>query len=123
MSNSTAREGAIALLEAFEFEPTSLVSYRSNGKLLVLGDASQLQKCADLPSSIEFEAITVAPGKVQVQGYLGAYLVEVSDNPQKHQGDAILDLGSHLYWCAKCCHRVTSTLCLRVGTAPNSLPS
>ncbi len=95
MSNRDARQQAISLFEAFEFEPTSLVSYQSAGKLLALGDKSQLLKCADLPASVEYEPIVVARGRADIQGYLGAYVIEVSDengNQQVHRGDAILDL-------------------------------
>ncbi len=95
MSNHEARQQAIALFEAFEFEPTSLISYQSAGKLLALGDESQLQKCADLPASVDVETIVVVRGEVSVSGHLGAYQVEVSDaqgNQQNYRGDAILDL-------------------------------
>jgi ferredoxin len=95
MSNQEARQQAIALFEAFEFEPTSLVSYQSAGKLLALGDATQLQKCVDLPASVDVETIAVVRGEVQINGHLGAYLVKAGDaqgNPQEHRGDAILDL-------------------------------
>ena len=95
MSNHEARQQAIALFEAFEFEPTSLISYQSAGKLLALGDESQLQKCVDLPASVDVETIVVVRGEVSINGYLGAYVVKVSDahgNPQNYRGDAILDL-------------------------------
>jgi len=95
MSNGAAREQAIALFEAFKFEPTSLLTYRSGGKLLALGDAAQLQRCAELPASIECETLPVVRAQVQIQGHLGAYQVEVSDaqgNARKYQADAVLDL-------------------------------
>ena len=95
MSNHEARQQAIALFEAFEFEPTSLISYQSAGKLLALGDEAQLQKCADLPASVDVQTIVVQRGEVRVNGHLGAYVVEVSDaqgNQQNYRGDAILDL-------------------------------
>jgi len=95
MSNHAARQQAIALFEAFEFEPTSLVSYQSAGKLLALGDEAQLQKCVDLPASVDLETIVVVRGEVSIDGHLGAYEVKVSDaqgNQQNHRGDAILDL-------------------------------
>jgi ferredoxin len=94
MTNSDARQQALALFAAFKFEPTSLVSYQSAGKLLALGDESQLQKFT-APASVEVESVTVKPGAVQIQGHLGAYVVEVSDkqgNQQTHRGDAIVDL-------------------------------
>ena len=94
MTNSDARQQALALFAAFKFEPTSLVSYQSAGKLLALGDESQLQQFT-APTTVEVESIAVKPGAVQIQGHLGAYVVEVSDqqgNQQTHRGDAILDL-------------------------------
>ena len=36
MSNVDARQQALAVRDAFEFEPTSLVSYQSTGKVLSL---------------------------------------------------------------------------------------
>ncbi|HUV21935.1 MAG TPA: 4Fe-4S binding protein [Gammaproteobacteria bacterium] len=97
MSNSEARQQAIAVFEAFEFEPTSLISYRSAGKLLALGDKSQLQQCVALPTTVDVDTIVVVRGEVSISGHLGAYLVEVSDgqgNPQNYRGDAILDLSA-----------------------------
>jgi len=96
MSNSEAREQAMALHDAFEFEPTSLISYQSAGKLLALGDAAALEKCADLPSSVDVTSIMVGDGRARISGYLGAYVVEIiGPGEQRHQyeGDAILDLG------------------------------
>jgi ferredoxin len=95
MSNHDARQQALAVFAAFEFEPTSLVSYQSAGKLLALGDKAQLQQCAALPTTVDVDRIVVARGEVSISGHLGAYLVEVSDaqgNQQNYRGDAILDL-------------------------------
>ena len=95
MSNGDARQQALALFESYEIEPTSLVSYQSGGKLLALGDVSQLSKCSELPGSIEVEAVAVTRGGVRIEGHLGAYRVEVDDaqgNQRQYQGDAILDL-------------------------------
>ncbi|MCP4471301.1 MAG: 4Fe-4S dicluster domain-containing protein [Gammaproteobacteria bacterium] len=96
MSNVEAREQAVALYDAFEFEPTSLLSYRSAGKLLALGDEAALRKCADLPASIDLTPIAVADGRASISGYLGAFVVEIAgpgDEQHRYQGDAILDLG------------------------------
>jgi len=95
MGNRDARQQAITLFEAFNFEPTSLVSYQSAGKLLALGDESQLQQCSVLPASVDVQTIVVRRDGVRVSGHLGAYRVEVSDargNQQNYSGDAILDL-------------------------------
>jgi len=96
MSNAEAREQAVALYDTFEFEPTSLLSYQSAGKLLALGDEAALQKCTDLPPSIDLTPIVVADARARISGYLGAYVVEISgpgDELHRYQGDAILDLG------------------------------
>jgi ferredoxin len=95
MSNKDARKQALALLDSFEFEPTSLVAYQSAGKVLALGDAEALQKCGDLPATVDLEPISSVDCTLQVDGYLGTYSVEVTDqhgNSSSHKGDAILDL-------------------------------
>ncbi len=95
MSNKDARKQALASLDGFEFEPTSLVTYQSAGKVLALGDAGALQKCGDLPVAVGLEQISSVDCTLRVNGYLGAYSVEVTDqhgNLNSHKGDAILDL-------------------------------
>ena len=91
MSNVTAREQALALFDAYEVEPTSLVSYRSAGKLLVLGEAEQLAQFAALPDAVEFETLAVTRDAVEIKGHLGAYVVR-AEGAQAQQADAILDL-------------------------------
>ena len=95
MSNVEAREQAVALYDNFEFEPTSLLSYQSAGKLLALGGEAALKNCSDLPSSIDLTPIVVVDGRARISGYLGAYVVEITGPGEQHryQGDAILDLG------------------------------
>ena len=96
MGNLEAREQALALYDGFEFEPTSLLAYRSAGKLLALGDEAALRKCAELPSTIDLTPVTVTDGRARISGHHGAYIVEISapgDQSQRYQGDAILDLG------------------------------
>jgi ferredoxin len=95
MSNHDAQKQALALLDHFEFEPTSLIAYQSTGKVLALGDTEALLRCGDLPAAVDFEQISSANSTLQISGYLGAYTVEVTDqhgNSSKHKGDAILDL-------------------------------
>jgi len=95
MNNKDAQQQALAGLDNFEFEPTSLVAYQSAGKVLALGDAEGLQKCGDLPATVDLEQISSVDCTLQVDGYLGAYVVKVTDqhgNSSSHKGDAILDL-------------------------------
>ena len=79
MSNHDAQRQALALLDNFKFEPTSLVAYQSAGKVLALGEAEALQKCSDLPAALDLEQISSADCTLQISGYLGAYVVEVTD--------------------------------------------
>jgi len=95
MSNKDARKQALASLQSFEFEPTSLVAYQSAGKVLALGDTGALQMCGDLPAAVDLEQVSSVNCTLQVDGYLGAYSVEVTDqhgNSSILKGDAILDL-------------------------------
>lgn len=95
MSNVDARQQALAVRDAFEFEPTSLVSYQSTGKVIVLGDDDALAKCSELPAALDINPVAISAGRIQIEGYLGAYMVKVTDqqgNEMSHQGDAILDL-------------------------------
>ncbi|MFZ9038101.1 MAG: 4Fe-4S binding protein [Gammaproteobacteria bacterium] len=95
MSNSEARQRALEVLTAFELEPTSLVTYRSTGKIIALGDDGLLDKCSDLPSSLDITRVSSGSGEIQVDGYLGAYTVSVTDprgNVAVNRADAVLDL-------------------------------
>lgn len=95
MSNRQAQQKALALRDSFEFEPTSLVPYQSAGKVIVVGDDDALKRCADLPASLDLNPISSTNNNLQIDGYLGAYVVEVTDqhdNLSAHKGDSILDL-------------------------------
>ena len=95
MSNKQAQQQALALRDNFEFEPTSLVTYQSAGKVIVVGDDDALQRCADLPANLDLDPISSTGNNLQIDGYLGAYVVEVTDqhgNLSTHKGDSILDL-------------------------------
>lgn len=95
MSNRQAQQQAMALRDSFEFEPTSLVTYQSAGKVLAVGDDDGLKLCAELPASLDLVPISSTGKNLQIDGYLGAYVVEVIDqhgNSSSHKGDAIVDL-------------------------------
>ena len=95
MSKSEAREAALAALADIAVEPTSLVSYQSRGKLLVLGGTDALATCDDLPDSIDLSRIDCSGQQVEIAGYLGAFNVNLKDangHTTLHSGDAILDL-------------------------------
>ncbi len=95
MSNVAARAAALAARDAFHLEPTSLVTYRSAGRVLALGDAAALACCDDLPATIPLARIALDGGGARIEGYLGNYVVQVTDqagDATVHRGDAILDL-------------------------------
>jgi len=94
MGNSDARKSALDARDCFELEPTSLFSYRSTGKVIVLGDENTLPHCDGLPSSIDVSRVATA-GPVSIEGYLGAFEVSLTDgqgNTSRHRGDAVVDL-------------------------------
>ena len=95
MSNNQARDQALAARDAVRLEPTGLVTYRSAGKLLVLGDETALTRCADLPDSIDVTPLASSGQAVEIDGFLGAFRVRLTDtggNSISHAGDALLDL-------------------------------
>ncbi len=98
MSNSEARQQALEVRDAFALEPTSLITYRSNGKVIALGDDAMLEQCDELPATVDINRISCVGSQIQITGHLGAYAVSVTDqhgNSVAHQGDAILDLNQN----------------------------
>ena len=94
MSNTEARASALVAGENFELEPTSLFSYQSAGKVVVLGDEAALRHCDDLPVSIDVLRVENS-GPAKIEGYLGAFEIELADakgNTSRYRGDAIVDL-------------------------------
>ena len=95
MTNKQAQQQALALRDSFEFEPTSLVTYQSAGKVIAIGDDDALMRCTELPATLGLESISSTGKNLQIDGYLGAYVVEVTDqhgHSSTHKGDSILDL-------------------------------
>jgi len=98
MSNSEARLQALDVRDAFALEPTSLISYRSSGKVIALGDDAMLEKCDELPAAVDISRVSCVGSQIQITGYLGAYTVSVTDqhgNSATYPGDAILDLNQN----------------------------
>ena len=90
-----ARNQALAVFQAYEPEPTEIVTYRSAGKLLALGDAAALGRCAAF-DGLDIETIEAEQGSARVEGHLGAFRVQVNsaDGAREYRGDAVLDLGA-----------------------------
>ena len=95
MSGTSAREAALDAAAEVQLEPTSLVSYQSSGKLLVVGDDVALERCAQLPDSIEMTQVSSATQELVVDGYLGAFTVQAvgeDGSATTYRADAVLDL-------------------------------
>ncbi|OUD12570.1 4Fe-4S binding protein [Thioflexithrix psekupsensis] len=108
---SQARTAALKASQAFIPTATSLVSYQSSGKLLIIGTVDQaiplakqlslyLECAIILPEHspndyVQMSAIPMTRGKVQkISGYLGHYYVELMVNNQAYN-PAILFNGHH----------------------------
>lgn len=102
-----AREKALSILQSFEPKPTSLISYQSNGRVLVLGDEAALKNCRQFAeplviTSLIMAAKTTLPGdialagrKIEIRGYLGRFEITLADKQGAEQvvpADIVLDL-------------------------------
>lgn len=95
MSNSEARQQALAVYDGFRLEATSLISYQSGLQVIAIGDTDALDCCDQLPQALTVERIERDGRRLEIDGYLGAFSVTVTDaqgNQSLHRGDAILDL-------------------------------
>jgi len=107
--NMDARQEALATLESVETTPTSLISYQSNGRVIVFGDKSALNLCSDFSEPLKVSRILMnASGKkdgtgvialnrrnVEIQGHLGSFTVSLVDAQgmvESLHADIILDL-------------------------------
>lgn len=110
-SNRAAREAALEAVGAMQAAATGLVEYRSNGRVLVIGDhdpAAFAVSCLPAPLSAQIlqldpaddpdnVTIPVAGRDISLSGHLGAFRVEL-DVPgalayQALSADIVLDLG------------------------------
>ncbi len=104
-----AREEALATFESVKTTPTSLISYQSNGRVIVFGDENALKRCDDFSEPLQLTRICMA-GKpeaansqiialnqrgIDIRGHLGNFaisLVESQGIVETLQADIILDL-------------------------------
>ncbi|MCK4711198.1 MAG: 4Fe-4S binding protein, partial [Gammaproteobacteria bacterium] len=111
MNNQTISAATIAL-KGFQSKPTSLISYQSNGRVLVIGDSNSLELCKDFsdPLSTTLLLMTGSPvksgnsnmiaidnRKIDIKGHLGDFEITLADTQGKAQtlsADLILDLNT-----------------------------
>ena len=105
-----AREVALSALESVDTTPTSLISFQSNGRVIVFGDESALNLCQDFPeplivtrismngsnqSDTPRNTIVLNQREINIEGHLGQFvvnLVDAHDMVESLQADIILDL-------------------------------
>jgi len=103
-----------ALLKRDEFVPvpTSLISYQSNGHVIVIGDAADLALAQTMPLDLPISPILVSnlPGEsvptntiylagrtLEIEGYLGNFRVKLNDengSTEVVSADLVLDLNT-----------------------------
>ena len=107
--NMLAVEQALQTYQQFSTIPTSLISYQSNGRVLVLGKQADLEHCRSFAAPLQLTLISMQQNagsdnndvivlngrKIEIQGYLGNFVLRMSDQ-QGHsetlRADMILDL-------------------------------
>ncbi len=105
-----ARETALATLESVKTTPTSLINFQSNGRVIVFGDDTAINLCADFSEPLRVTRVSMSgsrqstdPGgaialkkrKIEIEGHLGKFtvrLVGADDIAETLQADIILDL-------------------------------
>ncbi|MDH5354887.1 MAG: 4Fe-4S binding protein [Gammaproteobacteria bacterium] len=93
--NVAARESALSVLDGSRATPTSLIDYQSNGRVIVIGEDSALAYCRQWPETSNVTLLSNAGKQVEIEGYLGAFSVELNDSEgsrQSLQADIVLDL-------------------------------
>lgn len=98
MSNTDARQQALQAMSGFVPQPTAAVTYRSNGKVLVLGSKEEIKACDQLPDEVSWQAVSGQPSDLDISGFLGQFTVSIGGAGAAGvmmQGDAILDLHEH----------------------------
>jgi len=107
--NSFARDVALAAVSGLVIEPTSLVTYASSGVVAVIGDVSACKAASKMSSVLKphlilsddsnsagFTCTRIHQREVQVEGYLGNFLITLEaaspDEVEIVKADLVLDL-------------------------------
>ena len=104
-----AREEALAVLDSFNTTPTSIISYQSNGRVIVFGDETALKLCNDFAEPLKLTRIAMSASAkkvasdvivlnqraIDIQGHLGNFVVRLIGADyivETLKADIILDL-------------------------------
>jgi ferredoxin len=109
-NNLQAREVALKTLQSFEQKPTSLISYQSQGRLIIVADKFNLEQSQNLSDELlpiricladspatDFDFTVKDHKTISIQGYLGNFQIEFIDSAgllQKLKADMVLDLNN-----------------------------
>ena len=99
--NHAALAKALETFNAFQPTATSLITFVSNGRVLVLGGQAGNRPAQALKDSaqLSFQWIShKAPKEVVIEGYLGNFVVTLSHDgksTERYEADIILDLNEH----------------------------
>ncbi len=107
--NKQAITAAKVALEGFHTTPTSLLSYQSNGHVLVMGDIETLSACKDFIAPLQMTLllmkgsfamplsdrdIALNQREIDIKGHLGQFVITLKDargNEETLQADLIVD--------------------------------
>mgnify|MGYP002630935804 CR=1 FL=1 len=95
-----ALQKALETFDAFQPTPTSLITFQSEGRVIVLGDEDTIQQAKALKNNSELSyifKIQDSETEVNIEGYLGNFAVNITyggNNPETLESDIILDLNT-----------------------------
>ncbi len=96
-STSTKEDARAAAYQAVEnliAQATSIIEYRSKGRVLVIDENQALADLGKLPDGLTYESVSIKHGQaqesIQIEGALGRFLVSVGE--QELSADVVLDL-------------------------------
>ncbi|MCP4233207.1 MAG: DUF3306 domain-containing protein, partial [Aestuariibacter sp.] len=103
-TNINARDTALSIADSYKPAPTGLISYQSAGRVIAFGDNNALAASMQGVSIAELTLVCTGeklPGsianfhcgqrKIRIQGFLGAFEVELPDANQALHADIVLD--------------------------------
>ncbi len=111
--NELARKQALKVLAEYKPVPTSLISYQSSGRVIVLGDEVSLLHCKEFSAPLEMIAVVMSDSNAElsamrvvkragrdvvIEGYLGNFNVSLTNKRGESeiiQADLVLDLNDN----------------------------
>ena len=110
--NFPAHNAAIDALQAYPLKPTSLVSYQSNGRVIIISDTQNWARYRDLPEPLVAHGVitgadstnaaspnisVLGTREIGISGFLGQFQIHLTDglgHSETLAGDIIVDIGN-----------------------------